>query len=125
MGQYGWKAQGVYLAMQRKIPGEGRKGLRKQAYRRWGFGPSIINTFNALIENKDYFLDKWKQHLQSDNPLQKYKAAQFLKIVADAEPIQKFDINLYFTLVEKMTVFKGNQIIVSLLDGTQIECEME
>lgn len=70
-------------------------------------------------------MNKWKQHLQSENSLQKYKAAQFRKIVPDAEPIQEFDINLYFALVEKMTVFKGNQIIVSLLDGTQIECEKE
>lgn len=28
-------------------------------------------------------------------------------------------------LVEKMTVFKENQIIVRLLDGTESECEME
>ncbi|NLZ52722.1 MAG: recombinase, partial [Thermoanaerobacteraceae bacterium] len=31
------------------------------------------------------------------------------------------DVDMYFRLVEKMTVFDGEKIIVSLLDGTEIE----
>ncbi|AIF52928.1 hypothetical protein [Pelosinus sp. UFO1] len=34
-------------------------------------------------------------------------------------------VELYFVLVEKMTVFDGGRLIVSLLDGTEIECEMK
>lgn len=39
----------------------------------------------------------------------------------DAEPIEEFHMDLYFKIVEEMTVFHGNKIIVSLLDGTEIE----
>ncbi len=34
-------------------------------------------------------------------------------------------MNLYFKLIEKMTVFEGDKIIASLLDGTEIEVVIE
>lgn len=81
----------------------------------------FINTFNAMIENKDYFMEKWKKNLESDNVLVRYKAKQFMGILDDAEPIDKFDMDLFFRIIEKMTVFEGKKIIVGLLDGTEIE----
>jgi len=36
-------------------------------------------------------------------------------------PIKEFDANLFLRLIEKMTVFEGEKIIVSLLDGTEVE----
>lgn len=30
---------------------------------------AFINTFNAIIENKNYFMEKWKEHLKSNNLL--------------------------------------------------------
>lgn len=34
-------------------------------------------------------------------------------------------MNLFFKLVEKMTVFKDSIVIVSFLDGTEVECQIE
>ena len=34
-------------------------------------------------------------------------------------------VDLYFAMVEKMTVYDGGRIIIGLLDGTDVECEME
>ena len=85
---------------------------------------AFINTFNAMIENKDYFMGKWEKHLNSSNLLQRYKAKQFMRILADAETIEKFDMNLYFKIIEKVTVFEGKKIVTTLLDGTEIECEI-
>lgn len=34
-------------------------------------------------------------------------------------------MDLYFKIIEKMVVFEGEKIIVTLLDGTEIECEIE
>ena len=82
---------------------------------------AFINTFNALIENKDYFMEKWKEEFQSESVLQRYKAGEFIKIIKDAEPIKEFDMPLFFRIIEKMTVFEGKKIIVTLLDGTEIE----
>ena len=38
-----------------------------------------------MAENKDYFLDRWKGMRESDNSLQRYKAKQFAKIIAERE----------------------------------------
>jgi len=34
-------------------------------------------------------------------------------------------MNLYYKVIEKMTVYQDNKIIVTLLDGTEVECEIE
>jgi len=86
---------------------------------------AFINTFNAMIENKDYFMEKWKEHLKSDNLLQRYKAKQFMRIIENAEPIEEFDMDLFFRIIEKMIMFEGEKIIVTLLDGTEIEVVIE
>lgn len=86
---------------------------------------AFVNAFNAILENKDYFMNKWKEHLQSDNPLKKYRAKQFINIIKDAEPLEKFDIELYLSIIEKLIVFEKEKIIMTFLDGTEIECEID
>lgn len=86
---------------------------------------TFINTFNAIIENKDYFMEKWKDGLKSENVLVRYKSKQFIKIIEKAEPIKEFDVNLFLKLIEKMTACEEEKIIVSVLDGTEIEVVIE
>ena len=45
-----------------------------------------------------------------------------IKIITEAEVMLEFDVGLYFALVEKMVVFDGGRVVVSLLDGTDLEC---
>ena len=85
----------------------------------------FINSFNAIIENKDYFKEKWKKGLKSDNLLVRYKSKQFIEILEDTKPLEEFDMDLFFRIIEKITVFKEEKIIVTLLDSTEIECEIE
>ena len=82
---------------------------------------TFVNTFNAMVENKEYFIDKWEEELNNENVLVRYRAKLFMGILADAEPIEEFGVDMYFRIIEKMTVFDGEKIIVSLLDGTEIE----
>jgi hypothetical protein len=86
---------------------------------------AFINTFNAMVENKDYFIEKWKEGVKSEDALVRYKANQFIKIIENTEFLEGFDIDLYFKVVEKMIVIESNMIIITLLDGTEIECEIE
>lgn len=76
-----------------------------------------------MVEQKDYFIEKWR--VADGNELVRYKAKQFIKILAGAKAISGFDVNLYFDLVEKITVYDGGRLVVSLLDGTEIECVNE
>jgi len=84
---------------------------------------AFIITFNAIIENNEHFLEKWKS--EDSDVLKKYKAKQFIKIIENAEMIEEFDIDIYYKIIEKITVHQDNKIIVVLLDGTEIECEIE
>lgn len=77
-----------------------------------------------MIENKDYFMEKWENNLKSDNVLVRYKAKQFIGILKKAKPIKEFDVDLFFSLIEKMVVINDKEITVGLLDGTEVECEV-
>lgn len=50
---------------------------------------------------------------------------QLLEIITGARRITEFDIDLYFAVVEKMKVYDAGRRVVSLLDVTELDCEME
>ena len=75
----------------------------------------FVGAFNAIIENKAYFLEKWQDRLVDDNLLKRYKARQFIGIITEAEAITEFNIDLYFALVEKMMVYDGGRLLVCLM----------
>ena len=85
----------------------------------------FVEAFNAMVQNKNYFMEKWKERVQSENVLVRYKVKQFIKIIEKAEPIKEFDMDLFFRIVEKMTVLEGEKIIVSLIDGIEVEVVIE
>ena len=83
---------------------------------------AFVNVLNAMVEQKDYFIAKWR--VVDGNELVRYKAKQFIEILADVKKINSFDVDLYFALVEKITVYDGGRLIVSLLDGTEISVKV-
>jgi site-specific DNA recombinase len=107
----------------KKYSVKGKKGCENKHIDDRVLYQAFINTFNALIENKDYFLEKWKG--ESEDVLKKYKAKQFIKVIKNAEIFEEFDMDLFFKIVEKMTVLESKRIIVTLLDSTEVECEIE
>lgn len=40
-----------------------------------------------------------------------------------ARTIDQFDVDLYFKLVEKITVYDA-RLVISLLDGAEVDCEI-
>ncbi len=113
-----WRCNGKYAI-------KGEKGCESRHIDDGVLYQAFVNVFNAIVENKDYVMRKWQERLSSDNLLKRYKARQFIGVMAEAEPITEFSVDFYFMLVEKMVVFDGGRMIVSLLDGTELECEFE
>jgi len=113
-----WRCNKKYIA-------KGEKGCENKHIDDRVLYQAFINTFNAMIEHKNYFMEKWKEHLKSDNLLQRYKARQFMRIIENAEPIEAFDMDLFFRIIEKMIVYDNKKIIVTLLDRTEIEVVIE
>jgi site-specific DNA recombinase len=75
---------------------------------------------------------QWKQGFldsllctTTDDILKKVTAKRFIKIFTKEEPIDQFEVDLYFKLVEKITVYDEGILIVSLLDGSEVECRIE
>lgn len=78
-----------------------------------------------MIENKNYFMEKWEKNLESDNVLKRYKARQFIEILKKSEPLKGFNMDLFYSITEKMVVINDKKVVVRLLDGTEVECEIE
>ena len=113
-----WRCNGKY-------PSKGEKGCDSRHIDDGVLYQAFVDVFNTLVGNTDYFLDKWKELRENDNPLQRYKAKQFSKIITETDRISKFDIDLYFALTEKIEVFGEGRLVVSLLDSTEVECLIE
>ena len=113
-----WRCNGKY-------PAKGEKGCESRHLDNVVLYQVFVDVFNMMIKNKDCFLDKWKGMLESDNPLVRYKAKQFAKIIAETEPIKEFDVDMYFALTEKVVVYGEGRLTVGLLDGTEVECTVE
>jgi len=84
---------------------------------------AFVNGFNALVDNREHFMEKWK--VEDRNELKQYKAKKFIEIIGDGEGLEEFDVDLYFRMVEKMTVLGNEKVVVNFLDGTEVECVVE
>ena len=113
-----WRCNGKYVK-------KGKKGCDSRHIDDEVLYQAFISVFNVMIEKKDSFLGKWREQLGSDNALVRYKAKQLIEIIAGAERVTEFDIILYFAMVEKVIVYDGGRIIVTLFDGTDVECEVK
>ncbi|MDW5299588.1 MAG: recombinase [Sedimentibacter sp.] len=87
------------------------------------FYKAFVEAYNAVVEKNEHFRTKWKEELESDDVLIKVTAKRFIGIFKDATIIEEFDVVLFFKVVEKIIALNEGFLIVSLLDGTEIEIE--
>ena len=104
---------------------KGKKGCDSQHIDDGVLYQAFVDVFNAMIENRDYFMEKCRDRLVSGNVLVRYKSKQLLETISGAERVTEFDVDLYFSMVEKVAVYEGGRLIVNLFDGTEVECAME
>lgn len=81
---------------------------------------AFISRLNALIENKEEFIKKWIS--EDGDELERYRGREFIEILKIGVVIEDFDVDLYFKMIEKMVIFEDEKIIVSFLNGTEVEC---
>ena len=113
-----WRCNGKYVV-------KGEKGCESRHIDDGILYQAFVDVFNAMIENRDYFMEKCRDRLVSGNVLVRYKSKQLLETISGAERVTEFDVDLYFSMVEKVTVYEGGRLIVNLFDGTEVECAME
>ena len=113
-----WRCNGKYVE-------KGERGCDSRHIDDRVLYQAFVDVFNMMVENKEYFLEKWEKRQGNENVLVRYKSKQLIEIITGARPITEFDIDLYFAMVEKVKVYDAGRMDVSLLDGTELECEME
>lgn len=113
-----WRCNGKYTV-------KGEKGCESRHIDDNVLYQAFVDIFNMIVENKEYFIGKWQERIESDDALIRYKAKQFIEMMTEAEIINEFDENLYFALVEKVTVFDDGRLVLGLLDGTDVACEIK
>lgn len=85
---------------------------------------AFMEVFNALVENKEHFLEKWKVEMEDANVLKKHRLKMFIQILEPTSMTGEFDESLCLKMLDQIKVIHGKEkIVITLLDGTNMECE--
>ena len=86
---------------------------------------AYLMTWNALVENREGFMEQWTEQLQSENLLEGYRAEKFIEYIDVAEPLTEMDTDFMLKTLDHIKIFEDGTLLVVFLDGTEIECKNE
>jgi len=86
---------------------------------------AYLMAWNALVENREDFMEQWTEQLQSENLLEGYRAEKFIEYTDRVEPLTKMDTDFMLKTLDHIKVFEDGTLLVVFLDGTEIECKNE
>lgn len=81
---------------------------------------AFVMALNGILENKEYFLQKWMEQEKSGNFLEVYRAKDFLELAKDT--MVKVEKDFMLRVLDCIKIFENGQLLVVFLDGTEIEC---
>ena len=86
---------------------------------------AYLMAWNALVENREDFMEQWTEQLQSENLLEGYRAEKFIEYTDGAEPLTEMDTDFMLKTLDHIKVLEDGTLLVVFLDGTEIECKNE
>ena len=86
---------------------------------------AYLMAWNAVVKNREDFVEQWTEQLQSENLLEGYRAEKFIEYTDGAEPLTEMDTDLMLKTLDHIKVFEDGTLLVVFLDGTEIECKNE
>ena len=86
---------------------------------------AYLMAWNALVENREDFMEQWTEQLQSENLLEGYRAEKFIEYTDGAEPLTQMDTDFMLKTLDHIKVFEDGTLLVVFLDGAEIECKNE
>ena len=84
---------------------------------------AYLMAWNALVENREDFMEQWTEQLQSENLLESYRAEKFIEYTDGAKPLTEMDTDFMLKTPDHIKVFEDGTLLVVFLDGTEIECK--
>lgn len=86
---------------------------------------AYLMAWNALVENREAFMERWKEQMQSENLLEGYRAEKFIEYTDGVQPLTEMDADFMLKTLDYIKVFENGTLLVVFLDGTEIECRSE
>ena len=84
---------------------------------------AYLLAWNALVENRESFLEWWQKQIQGEDLLAGYRAEKFMEYTDGVEPLVEMDTNFMLKILDHIKVFEDGVLVVVFLDGTEIECK--
>lgn len=78
-----------------------------------------------MVENREAFLGRWKEQMQSENLLEGYRAERFAEYTDGAKNLTEMDTDFMLKTLDHIKVFEDGTLLVVFLAGTEIECKNE
>lgn len=124
----GWKTGDRYRKVwqcQERYRAKGVQGCTNRHVDEAILEQAFMMAWNALIDNRDEIKARWETHAEFGNPLEQYRAVQFADITENAKQITDFEIDFMLKTLDHITVFESGKLVVTFMDGTEIECNGE
>jgi len=85
----------------------------------------FVMAWNGIVENLDYFRQKWGEHNDSEDLLQRYRVKDFRELSEQQGIIEVLETDFMLRVLGCVKVFEDGTLRVVFLDGTEIECGNE
>lgn len=86
---------------------------------------AYLMAWNAVLENREQCIAKWKQLMEGEDLRAKYHAGRFVELTEGATVTEEFDVGLMLATLECIKVCEDGMLVVRFYDGTEIECRNE
>lgn len=103
-----------------KCKGKEVKGCINDTLRESDLHKAFILAWNAILENREKFLERWKDQLNDQNPLVAFRAKQFMKLTDKAKPMKELDVTIVSKTLDHCEIKPLGVIDFYFLDGSNI-----
>lgn len=86
---------------------------------------AFVMAWTGILENKEYFLQKWEEQEKGEDLLEVYRAKDFRNLVSVTAEALKIDADFMLRVLQCIKVFEDGNLLVVFLDGTEVECKNE
>lgn len=86
---------------------------------------AYLMTWNALVKNREGFMEQWTEQLQSENLLEGYRAEKFIEYTDGAKLLMEMDTDFMLKTLGHIKVFEDGTLLVVFMDRTESECRNE
>jgi len=84
---------------------------------------AFVAAWNSILENRGEYLQKWKQKKNSEDPLEAFRANQFIKLIKTAKPMLELDKSIVSKVLERCVIYPMGEIEFFFLDGSVVEID--